>query len=100
MLKHIKTKHTSESEKKYQCGECGKGFIEKNRLSVHTQSVHTNEKPFPCRFMYGFACSDLGNRTKHEKLKHGGQEGEVKAELLIWFWINVNWNSVPFLTLP
>ena len=71
LLKHMRTIHTSESDKKYQCDQCGKGFVDKTRLREHTISVHTSERPFACRFVCGYACSSAGNRTKHEKLKHG-----------------------------
>ena len=77
LTKHLRTIHTSESDKKYQCDQCGKGFIDKTRLSTHKLSVHTDKKPFPCRFKCGYACSDAGNRNKHEKSKHGGLGGQV-----------------------
>jgi len=79
--KHIKTMHTSENDKKYQCDKCGKGFVDKTRLASHTISVHTSEKPFACRFKCGFACSSAGNRTKHE-FKHNTQS-KVKTEVAV-----------------
>ena len=70
LAKHKKTIHTKESEKKYQCDHCEKGFIDKTRRDVHVQSVHMKKKPFICRFDCGYACADGGNRLKHEKLHH------------------------------
>ena len=74
LLKHMRTMHTTDDDKKYQCDECGKGFIDKTRLGSHILSLHTNEKPFVCRFMCGFACSSSGNRTKHETARHATKQ--------------------------
>ena len=70
LLKHTRTMHTTDGEKKYQCDECGKGFVDKTRLRSHIISLHKHEKPFACRFMCGFSCSSSGNRTKHENARH------------------------------
>ena len=71
LARHFRTAHTKESEKKYQCQQCEKGFIDITSLSVHMISVHSDKKPFTCRYSCGFAASDPGNRNKHEKGKHG-----------------------------
>ena len=62
--------HTSESDKKYLCDKCNKGFIDITRLKEHMRSVHTGERPFPCRYGCGYSCSSRGNMKKHEKAKH------------------------------
>ena len=78
LAKHKKTIHTKESEKKYQCDHCEKGFIDKNRRDVHVQSVHMKKKPYICRYDCGYACADGGNRLKHEKLHHGQQGFKIE----------------------
>merc|ERR1712129_244867 len=72
MLRHIKTEHTSDSDKKYKCLQCEKGFIDKNKLEGHMRSVHIRDRPFVCRYSCGVASNDKGNRKKHEIGKHGG----------------------------
>jgi hypothetical protein len=37
---HIHAKHTSESEKPYQCPECERGFAQKAHLNSHREKVH------------------------------------------------------------
>ena len=74
---HMRTMHTSESDKKFQCDKCGKGFIDITRMREHSISVHSSERPFPCRFGCGFSCSTRGNRTKHEKAKHKAESLNV-----------------------
>ena len=71
MQRHIKTAHVEDSEKKYKCTHCKKGFIDNNKLESHVRSIHVKDKPFVCRFMCGVACNDKGNRKKHEIARHG-----------------------------
>jgi len=58
--------HTNDSDKKYKCEECGKGFVEKGKLEIHTTSVHIRNRPYACRYECGAAYNEKGNRTKHE----------------------------------
>ena len=71
LWKHIKTAHTSDSEKKYQCDECDKGFVDMYTMEGHKRNVHIRDRPFVCRYMCGIASNDKGNRKKHEIAKHG-----------------------------
>ena len=87
---HMKTMHTKDSEKKYQCDECGKGFVELGKYEAHKMSVHMKERPFVCRFGCGAASSDKGNRKKHEITKHGKAFEEVNGEEVNFETANVN----------
>jgi len=71
MWLHMKTMHAKDSDKKYQCDECGKGFVQISKLEGHKMSVHIKARPFVCRFGCGAATNDKGNRKKHEITKHG-----------------------------
>ena len=68
---HKKTMHTNDSDKKYKCDHCTKGFVEKGKLEIHMTSVHIKNRPFVCRYECGAASNEKGNRKKHEIAKHG-----------------------------
>ena len=73
---HIKTLHTPDEEKEFQCQDCGKGFAKKDSLESHRTSIHLNLRPHKCP-----KCSRAFNRkvnmqrhlhtcTNEEKNKH------------------------------
>ena len=68
---HKKNMHTNDCDKKYNCDQCEKGFVEKGKLEIHVTSVHSRNRPFVCRYQCGAATSDKGNRKKHELAIHG-----------------------------
>ena len=68
---HIQTRHKSDSEKKYQCSKCGKGFLEKYQLEAHIVNLHTKTQPHKCRFGCENSYNDQSNRNVHERRKHG-----------------------------
>lgn len=76
LWRHIKTMHTDDKDKLYNCEHCGKGFVDNNRMQAHLRSAHTGEKPFACRYMCGAACAEAGNRKKHEVTRHGREWSE------------------------
>ena len=49
MNRHIQEAHTKDSDKRFQCPDCEKGFHDKNRLKVHQMNVHIRSRPFTCR---------------------------------------------------
>ena len=73
MKSHIMAIHTDDKNKCYFCDKCERGFTGKQKLEFHIRSVHTGEKPYPCRYLCGLACVDAGNRKKNEVRKHGNQ---------------------------
>src|SRR5277367_345111 len=46
-------------EKLFECGECGKRFIQLTMLKMH-QKIHTCEKPYKCRH-----CSKIFTQNSH-----------------------------------
>jgi len=83
---HMKTMHTQDKDKKYQCDQCGKGFPEMGKLEIHKMSVHINARPYECRYGCGAACNDKGNRKKHEVTKHGKSFEETEQGSLDLEW--------------
>jgi len=71
MKNHIANMHTDDSEKNYQCTDCGKGFLNKKSLEAHTMSVHLKLRPYKCRYGCAFAYNDASNRGAHERKVHG-----------------------------
>ena len=69
---HLNTVHKSDSEKKYQCQECGKGFYDRSKLESHRMSIHIKSRPHRCRYGCDIGYNDVSNRNSHEKKKHGG----------------------------
>lgn len=68
--RHIGMTH---EEKKFKCGQCGRGFILSYLLKKHTLSVHTKETPFRCKYECGKAFNDFSNRRMHERTVHEGK---------------------------
>ena len=66
---HKLTMHGSDEDKKYKCEQCGKGFILRDKLVAHAV-VHSNEKPFKCKFSCGYASKTAGNLRKHHEGVH------------------------------
>ena len=74
MKQHISTLHKDDSEKKFRCDSCGKGFPGNAQLQSHKMSVHIKSRPYQCRYggcenIPGY--NDTSNRNSHEKKKHG-----------------------------
>ena len=80
MSKHLKISHTADSDKKYPCVQCGKGFTDKTRYSEH-QLTHDDLRPFPCQFACNAATKSAGNRRKHEQIcAQKNSKGTLKLE--------------------
>ena len=68
---HLDNIHTDEGNKKFQCEDCGKGFVEKYRLTQHRESIHLGVQ-FPCRYdKCERVYRNQSNRNAHEKKRHG-----------------------------
>ena len=69
MYKHTKQWHTPDSEKKWKCEHCGKGFLDKAPMVAHI-NVHLKIKPNKCKMGCGLGFADPRNRRQHEKRVH------------------------------
>ena len=72
---HIAIMHQEDSEKRFLCPQCGKGFIDSSSLGHHQMNLHIRSRPYKCRYP---GCSrgesgynDRGNRNSHERRVHG-----------------------------
>ena len=67
---HMETLHRNDSEKRFQCDQCSKGFWHTGQLRNHKMNIHLKLKPYSCRFECGQSYNDRSNRNQHEKRAH------------------------------
>ena len=72
MNRHIRNHHNENTDKKFFCNVCEKGFMERIAFNAHTINVHIKSRPFGCRYGCEVKYNDTSNRNSHEKKKHGG----------------------------
>ena len=78
---HFKTIHGGDENRKFRCATCNKGFVLKEKLIAH-QLVHSDERPYKCKFGCGFGAKTLGNCKKHEESKHNQKRLYVNGKPL------------------
>ena len=66
----MRTAHLPDSEKKFQCKDCEKGFSSKSALRDHAMNMHIKSQPYQCRYGCTNRYNDRANRTAHEKRRH------------------------------
>ena len=71
MKLHSMTAHVPDSEKKHQCQDCGKGFLNRAALEKHRMNMHLKTRPYHCRYGCSNAYNDTSNRNAHERKTHG-----------------------------
>ena len=90
VVRHVKTIHVSDDQKKYQCEICCKGFIVKTTLEDH-MNWHNNVKPYKCELCPN-SYRNQSNLLAHQKKKHVNEDAEggticiqntVKSEFVI-----------------
>ena len=79
---HMQTSHTPDHMKKFQCQDCGRGFIALNNLESHRMNMHLKLKPYNCRYGCDLSYNDISNRNAHEKRRHGKLFTTVEEEKL------------------
>ena len=79
---HNQTCHTPDHMKKFQCQDCGRGFIAINNLETHRMNMHLKLKPYNCRYGCDLSYNDISNRNAHEKRRHGKLFTTVEEEKL------------------
>ena len=70
MTIHMETIHKENSEKRFICDQCSKGFWSIGQLSNHKMNVHLKLKPYTCRLGCDQSYNDRSNRNQHEKRSH------------------------------
>ena len=79
---HLDSIHTKDEDKKFQCLECGKGFMDLRKLEYHRMNIHLKTKPYNCRYGCDISYNDMSNRNAHEKRTHGKLFTTAKEEKL------------------
>ena len=79
---HMDSVHLKDEDKKYQCQDCGKGFMHEPKLEKHRISMHLKTKPYACRYGCDISYNDDSNRNAHEKKTHGKLFTTVREEKL------------------
>jgi hypothetical protein len=69
---HMQSMHTPDSEKRFQCKDCGKGFMSQITLDSHRMNIHLKTQPYQCRYGCDNRYNDISNRSAHERRRHGG----------------------------
>merc|ERR1712126_319616 len=82
LQQHIESVHTPDEMKKFQCQDCGKGFISALKVEKHRMNVHLKLRPYNCRYGCNVSYNDTSNRNQHEKKTHGKIFTTVKEEKL------------------
>jgi len=77
VLRHVKTVHTPDDQKKFQCDLCSKGFMTKASFEGH-MNWHNNAKPFKCDWCPS-SYQNQSNLMAHQK-KHHSKEIMAKRE--------------------
>jgi len=68
VLRHVKTVHTPDDQKKFQCDLCSKGFMTKAAFEGH-MNWHNNLKPFKCDWCPS-SYQNQSNLMAHQKKHH------------------------------
>jgi len=88
---HMEQVHMEDSDKRFICSYCGKGFMEKYQHNKHVINMHTKTQPYQCRYGCDNRYNDASNRNAHEKRRHGssfdggrrpGRKGKAPSEML------------------
>jgi KRAB domain-containing zinc finger protein len=65
---HMRAAHVPDEMKKFVCGQCGKGFTERNTYEGHV-NMHLGLKPYRCRYC-DMRYQNASNKLNHEKSRH------------------------------
>ena len=80
LTRHIRSKHTPDNRKRYQCPICQKGFNVKDSIEGH-KNWHQGVKPFNCAWC-SLKFADKSNLTSHEKRLHPEQFENCEKRLI------------------
>jgi hypothetical protein len=68
---HMERMHVVDSEKRFHCEDCGKGFMTNQSIDSHRMNNHIKARPYICRHGCEKRYNDRSNRIAHEKRRHG-----------------------------
>ncbi|XP_037037995.1 zinc finger protein 214-like [Bradysia coprophila] len=79
IVKHIRSKHSGEENRRYECTTCGKRFTLCENLVMHKR-IHSNDKRFECD-VCGEKFLHWASRRNHIRSKHTGGEKNYECHL-------------------
>ena len=68
---HMQGVHMADSDKRFHCKDCGKGFMCRVTMDNHRMNMHIKAQPYQCRYGCDNRYNDTSNRSAHERRRHG-----------------------------
>ena len=96
---HMQGVHMADSDKRFHCKDCGKGFMCRVTMNNHRMNMHIKAQPYQCRYGCDNRYNDTSNRSAHERRRHGAVWTADHAKLQKFVWLEIiqwsmayNWN--------
>ena len=86
---HMQGVHMADSDKRFHCKDCGKGFMCRVTMDNHRMNMHIKAQPQFCRYGCDYRYNGTSNRNAHERLRHGAVWTADHAKLQKWFPLQV-----------
>ena len=78
---HMQGVHMADSDKRFHCKDCGKGFMCRVTMDNHRMKMHIKAQPYQCRYGCENRYNDTSNRSAHERRRHGAVWTPENAKL-------------------
>ena len=88
---HMQGVHMADSDKRFQCKDCGKGFMCSVTMDNHRMNMHIKAQPYQCRYGCDNRYNDTSNRSAHERRRHGAVWTAEHAKLQKLVWLEIIW---------
>ena len=86
---HMQGVHMADSDKRFHCKDCGKGFMCRVTMDNHRMNMHIKAQPYQCRYGCDNRYNDTSNRSAHERRRHGAVWTAEHAKLQKFVWLEI-----------